>query len=86
MAKVNICNVVVLDNPSPFLNPFQFLLKSLKQIMKHVVSVTIILLLQIQLCLRPFSISVNTSNRKSKKNEKMLFYTCLYQYYDAKSD
>ena len=24
MAKVNIVNVVVLDNPSPFLNPFQF--------------------------------------------------------------
>lgn len=24
MAKVNICNVRVLDNPSPFLNPFQF--------------------------------------------------------------
>ncbi|KAL3869209.1 hypothetical protein ACJMK2_041919 [Sinanodonta woodiana] len=24
MAKVNIINVVVLDNPSPFLNPFQF--------------------------------------------------------------
>ena len=24
MAKVNISNVVVLDNPSPFLNPFQF--------------------------------------------------------------
>ncbi|KAL5022550.1 hypothetical protein ScPMuIL_001705 [Solemya velum] len=24
MAKVNILNVVVLDNPSPFLNPFQF--------------------------------------------------------------
>lgn len=24
MAKVNICNVVVLDNPSPFRNPFQF--------------------------------------------------------------
>jgi len=24
MAKVNICNVVVLDNPSPFHNPFQF--------------------------------------------------------------
>lgn len=24
MAKVNICNVVVLDNPSPFANPFQF--------------------------------------------------------------
>ncbi|XP_046384219.1 histone chaperone ASF1-like isoform X2 [Ischnura elegans] len=24
MAKVHICNVVVLDNPSPFLNPFQF--------------------------------------------------------------
>ncbi|KAK3091601.1 hypothetical protein FSP39_021077 [Pinctada imbricata] len=24
MAKVNICNVVVLDNPSPFFNPFQF--------------------------------------------------------------
>jgi len=24
MAKVNICNVRVLDNPSPFFNPFQF--------------------------------------------------------------
>jgi hypothetical protein len=24
MAKVQLCNVVVLDNPSPFLNPFQF--------------------------------------------------------------
>lgn len=24
MAKVHVCNVVVLDNPSPFLNPFQF--------------------------------------------------------------
>ena len=24
MAKVNIVNVVVLDNPSPFHNPFQF--------------------------------------------------------------
>lgn len=24
MAKVNISNVVVLDNPSPFQNPFQF--------------------------------------------------------------
>jgi len=24
MAKVQICNVVVLDNPSPFKNPFQF--------------------------------------------------------------
>ncbi|WAR22691.1 ASF1-like protein, partial [Mya arenaria] len=24
MAKVNIVNVVVLDNPSPFMNPFQF--------------------------------------------------------------
>lgn len=24
MAKVNICNVVVLDNPSSFVNPFQF--------------------------------------------------------------
>ncbi|EEB18202.1 Anti-silencing protein, putative [Pediculus humanus corporis] len=24
MAKVNIVNIVVLDNPSPFLNPFQF--------------------------------------------------------------
>ena len=24
MAKVNIVNVVVLDNPSPFYNPFQF--------------------------------------------------------------
>lgn len=24
MAKVHITNVVVLDNPSPFLNPFQF--------------------------------------------------------------
>lgn len=24
MSKVNICNVVVLDNPSPFLNPIQF--------------------------------------------------------------
>ena len=24
MAKVNIVNVVVLDNPSPFNNPFQF--------------------------------------------------------------
>jgi histone chaperone ASF1 len=24
MAKVQVCNVVVLDNPSPFLNPFQF--------------------------------------------------------------
>ncbi|KAL4236982.1 ASF1 anti-silencing function 1 [Mactra antiquata] len=24
MAKVNIVNVMVLDNPSPFLNPFQF--------------------------------------------------------------
>jgi len=24
MAKVHICNVVVLDNPSAFLNPFQF--------------------------------------------------------------
>jgi len=24
MAKVHLCNVVVLDNPSPFLNPFQF--------------------------------------------------------------
>ena len=24
MAKVNIVNVVVLDNPSPFPNPFQF--------------------------------------------------------------
>jgi len=24
MAKVNIVNVSVLDNPSPFLNPFQF--------------------------------------------------------------
>jgi len=24
MAKVHVCNVIVLDNPSPFLNPFQF--------------------------------------------------------------
>lgn len=24
MAKVQLSNVVVLDNPSPFLNPFQF--------------------------------------------------------------
>ncbi|XP_046849891.1 histone chaperone ASF1-like [Xenia sp. Carnegie-2017] len=24
MAKVNICNVTVLDNPSPYFNPFQF--------------------------------------------------------------
>jgi hypothetical protein len=24
MAKVQLCNVVVLDNPAPFLNPFQF--------------------------------------------------------------
>jgi len=24
MAKVHVCNVVVLDNPSPFFNPFQF--------------------------------------------------------------
>lgn len=24
MAKVHIVNVVVLDNPSPFFNPFQF--------------------------------------------------------------
>lgn len=24
MAKVQLGNVVVLDNPSPFLNPFQF--------------------------------------------------------------
>ena len=24
MAKVNICNVVVKDNPCPFLRPFQF--------------------------------------------------------------
>ena len=24
MAKVNICNVMVLDNPSLFKNPFQF--------------------------------------------------------------
>ena len=24
MAKVHVCNVVVLDNPSHFLNPFQF--------------------------------------------------------------
>jgi len=24
MAKVHVCNVLVLDNPSPFLNPFQF--------------------------------------------------------------
>lgn len=24
MAKVNICDVTVLDNPSPFKNPFQF--------------------------------------------------------------
>ncbi len=24
MAKVNICDVTVLDNPSPFRNPFQF--------------------------------------------------------------
>lgn len=24
MSKVNISNVVVLDNPSPFNNPFQF--------------------------------------------------------------
>lgn len=24
MAKVNIVNIVVLDNPSAFLNPFQF--------------------------------------------------------------
>ena len=24
MAKVHVCNVVVLDNPSNFLNPFQF--------------------------------------------------------------
>ncbi|XP_046400409.1 histone chaperone ASF1A [Ischnura elegans] len=24
MAKVHMCNVVVFDNPSPFLNPFQF--------------------------------------------------------------
>lgn len=24
MAKVQVTNVVVLDNPSPFLNPFQF--------------------------------------------------------------
>lgn len=24
MAKVHVCNVVVLDNPSPFCNPFQF--------------------------------------------------------------
>ena len=24
MAKVHVCNVVVLDNPSQFLNPFQF--------------------------------------------------------------
>ena len=24
MAKVHIINVVVLDNPSPFFNPFQF--------------------------------------------------------------
>ena len=24
MAKVHVCNVMVLDNPSAFLNPFQF--------------------------------------------------------------
>lgn len=24
MAKVQLCNIVVMDNPSPFLNPFQF--------------------------------------------------------------
>ena len=24
MAKVHVCNVMVLDNPSPFRNPFQF--------------------------------------------------------------
>lgn len=24
MAKVQLCNVVVLDNPAPFFNPFQF--------------------------------------------------------------
>lgn len=24
MAKVQLANVAVLDNPSPFLNPFQF--------------------------------------------------------------
>ncbi|PSN38211.1 Histone chaperone asf1 [Blattella germanica] len=24
MAKIQVCNVVVLDNPSPFLNPFKF--------------------------------------------------------------
>nr|CAH7725310.1 unnamed protein product [Callosobruchus chinensis] len=24
MAKVQLCNITVMDNPSPFLNPFQF--------------------------------------------------------------
>lgn len=24
MAKVHLCNITVMDNPSPFLNPFQF--------------------------------------------------------------
>lgn len=24
MAKVQLCNIIVMDNPSPFSNPFQF--------------------------------------------------------------
>ncbi|XP_060534402.1 histone chaperone ASF1A [Cylas formicarius] len=24
MAKIQLCNITVMDNPSPFLNPFQF--------------------------------------------------------------
>lgn len=24
MAKVQLCNITVMDNPSPFSNPFQF--------------------------------------------------------------